>query len=60
MTKTTTDGSRTESGVGAGFLATANNSPHNIINYSSFKPTDFCSVFDKPRSQLTPIQILKK
>ena len=30
-----TDGSRTDSGVGAGFLTTTNNSPHNIINYSS-------------------------
>ena len=27
-----TDGSRTDSGVGAGFLTTTNNSPHNIIN----------------------------
>ena len=40
-----TDGSRTDSGVGAGFLTTTNNSPHNIINYSSFKLPDFCSVF---------------
>ena len=40
-----TDGSRTDSGVGAGFLTTANNSPHNIVNYSSFKLPDFCSVF---------------
>ena len=38
-----TDGSRTDSGVG--FLTTTNNSPHNIINYSSFKLPDFCSVF---------------
>ena len=40
-----TDGSRTDSGVGAGFLTTTNNSPHNIINYSAFKLPDFCSVF---------------
>ena len=40
-----TDGSRTDSGVGAGFLTTTNNSPHNIINHSSFKLPDFCSVF---------------
>ena len=40
-----TDGSWTKSGVGAGFLTTTNNSPHNIINYSSFKLPDFCSVF---------------
>ena len=31
-----TDGSRTDSGVGAGFLTTTNNSPHNIINYLIF------------------------
>ena len=40
-----TDGSQTDSGVGAGFLTTTNNSPHNIINYSSFMLPDFCSVF---------------
>ena len=40
-----TDRSRTDSGVGAGFLTTTNNSPHNIINYSSFKLPDCCSVF---------------
>ena len=40
-----TDGSRTGSGVGPGFLATTNNSPHHIINYSYFKLPDFCSVF---------------
>ena len=40
-----TDGSRTDSGVGAGFLTTTNNSPHNIINYSSCKLPDFCSLF---------------
>ena len=28
-----TDGSRTDSRVGAGFLTTTNNSPHNIINF---------------------------
>ena len=36
---------KVESGVGAGFLTTANTSPHNIINYSYFKLPDFCSVF---------------
>ena len=40
-----TDGSRTDSGVGTGFFTTTNNSPHNIINYLSFKLPDFCSVF---------------
>ena len=40
-----TDGSLTDSRVGAGFLTTTNNSPHNIINYSYFKLPDFCSVF---------------
>ena len=41
-----TDRSRTDSGVGAGFLTTTTHiSPHNIINYSSFKLPDFCSVF---------------
>ena len=40
-----TDGSRTDSGVGACFLTTTNTSPQNIINDSSFKLPDFCSVF---------------
>ena len=40
-----TDGSRTDNGVGAGFFNTTNNSPHNIINYSSLKLPDFCLVF---------------
>ena len=38
-----TDKTQTESGVG--LLTTTNNSPHNIINHSSFKLPDFCSVF---------------
>ena len=40
-----TDGSRTESGVGGGFLTTANNSHSNLISEYSFKLHDFCSVF---------------
>ena len=38
-----TAGSRTESGVGSGFLTTANNLPHN--RNSSFKLPGFCSDF---------------
>ena len=40
-----TDGSRTESGVGPGFLTTANNSPHKITNHPYFKLPDFSAVF---------------
>ena len=50
-----TDGSRTESGVGAGFFTTTNNSPHNIINYSSFKLPDFCSVFQAEVSAIKEV-----
>ena len=41
-TKCFSDGSRTNSGIGAGYLTTTKNSPHNIINYSSVKLPDFC------------------
>ena len=40
-----TDGSRTDAGVGGGFLTTTDNTSSSIISECSFRLQDYCSVF---------------